>query len=158
MKLFHLAPLAALALTLASCGEAAGPTNEQASKAEKSGGFTIADGKLVLPAVVGNPGAAYFSITNGTKEPASLAAVSISGATKAEMHETSGNSMAPLTTLTLGPGATAPFEPGGKHVMVFGVPRALKPGDSVKVTLTFMGGKTAAAPLQVESASGGHDH
>jgi copper(I)-binding protein len=150
MKLSYLAPLAALALAACHQGPASAPDENPVA-----GQISVTGGKLVLPAVAGNPGAAYFTVTNGTGQPASLAAASVEGAAKAEMHETSGGSMAPLTILTLGQGASVTFEPGGKHVMVFGVPRSLKAGDSVKLTLTFSGGKSATGALQVAPPGGG---
>jgi copper(I)-binding protein len=65
--------------------------------------------------------------------------------------------MQPLTTLTLGPGATLTFAPGEKHVMVFGVPKTLQAGATSTITLTFAGGKTATGPLRVAAAGGGGD-
>lgn len=148
MKLSSLVPLAAIAL--AACGQSGPPAGESDAK---SGELTIADGRIVLPAVSGNPGAAYFTLTNGSSEPATLAAASVAGTTKAEMHESSGTSMTPIANVTLGPGASVAFERGAKHVMLFGV-KALKPGETAKLTLTFSGGKTAVAPLRIEAAGG----
>lgn len=152
MKLSYLAPLAVLALAGCNQGPASSPDEKPAT-----GQLSVTGGKLVLPAVAGNPGAAYFTVTNGTGQPASLAAASVEGAAKAEMHETSGGSMQPLTVVTLGPGAAATFEPGGKHVMVFGVPQSLKAGGTAKLTLTFTGGKTATGALQVAAPGGDGD-
>lgn len=148
MKFAHFASLAALAL--AACSQAPKPP-------APSGGPAVSGGKLVLPAVSGNPGVAYFTVKNEGAQPESLAGVSVQGASKAEMHETEGNSMSPLTTVTLGPGATATFEPGGKHVMIFGVSKSLKPGDTAELTLFFSGGKTIFGPLRVEAAGAGGD-
>lgn len=142
------------ALALAACNQTPSPDTKQDGGEE----LAVADGKLVLPAVSGNPGAAYFSIVNRTKEPASLAAAAVAGAAKAELHESSGNSMSPLAAVAVPAGATVAFERGGKHVMVFGVPQSLKPGNSVRLTLTFAGGKTITGPLQVEAAGGGEMH
>ena len=153
MKLSYLALFAALAL--AGCNQ--GPVSSGDEK-PAAGQLSVTGGKLVLPAVAGNPGAAYFPVTNGTGQPASLAAATVEGAAKAEMHETSAGSMEPLTVLTLGPGAAVTFEPGGKHVMVFGVPKSLKAGGTAKLTLTFSGGKTATGTLQVAAAGGGDMH
>jgi copper(I)-binding protein len=152
MKPSYLAPIAALAL--ASCNQQPAATADQTPAA---GQISVTEGKLVLPAVAGNPGAAYFTVSNKTAQAASLAAVSVEGATKAEMHETSGGSMQPLTTLTLGPGATLTFAPGEKHVMVFGVPKTLQAGATSSITLTFAGGKTASGPLRVAAAGGDGD-
>ena len=159
MKLAHschiavIAPLA-LALSLAGCGKNGTPA-QQGSLGQA--GLSVSGGELVLPAVSGNPGAAYFTLSNGTKDPASLAAVTVTGTTKAEMHETSGGSMAPLTVLTLSPGSAVAFERGGKHVMLFGVSKSLKAGDTAKVTLNFTGGREIMGELKVTSA-GGEDH
>jgi periplasmic copper chaperone A len=153
MKPSYLAPFAALALTACNQGPAS-----TAQESPVAGQLSVTGGKLVLPAVAGNPGAAYFTVTNGTAQPASLTAASVDGAGKAEMHETSGGSMAPLAALTVGPGGAAAFEPGGKHVMVFGVPKSLQAGNTAKLTLTFAGGKTASGPLQVTAAGGGDGH
>lgn len=147
MKIRYVASLALLAAT--SCAEPKSPTATAAA-----GEVAISNGKLVLPAVSGNPAAAYFTLTNGTAETVSLAAVSVEGSVKSEMHQTSSGSMSPITTLNMGPGASVSFERGGKHVMVFNPARSLKPGASAKLTVTFSGGKTASAPLAVESAGG----
>lgn len=151
--------LAAFALTapfalLAGCSNA---QQDQTEAAKASGELVVGGGRLVLPAVSGNPAAAYFTLTNGTKDTVSLAAVSVEGAIKSEMHQTSGTSMAPITALNMGAGSSVVFEPGGKHVMVFSLGKSRKAGDSVKLTLTFAGGKTVTAPLVIEAA-GGMDH
>jgi copper(I)-binding protein len=153
MKLSYLAPLAALALTACNQGPASSP-----DETPVAGQLSVTGGKLVLPAVSGNPGAAYFTVTNGTGQPAALAAATVEGASKAEMHESMAGSMQPLTVLTLGPGAAVTFEPGGRHVMVFGVPQSLKAGGTAKITLTFSGGQTASGPLQVAAPGGGDMH
>ena len=148
MKSVRFAALAAAlapALVIAAC-------NGQAAQSPTPNGEpAVSGGKLVLPAVAGNPGVAYFTVKNEGTQPASLAGVSVQGAAKAEMHETEGNSMSPLTIVTLGPGATASFAPGGKHVMLFGVSKSLKPGDTAELTLFFSGGRTITGPLQVEA-------
>lgn len=153
------APLA-LACALAACGQAEAPTaQEAAATSAAKAELAISDGRLVLPAVSGNPGVAYFRLTNGTAEPAALAAVTVAGATKAEMHETSGGSMAPITVVNIAPGAEAAFEPGGKHIMLFDLAKSLKPGDTAKITLNFSGGKTVSGDLKVEAVGGeAHQH
>jgi copper(I)-binding protein len=148
MKIIFLAPLALLAL--AGCGSG----KEQPATTEAAKALAVTGGSLVLPAVAGNPGAVYFTLTNGTAEAISLAAVSVEGATKAEMHETSGSKMTPIATLPVAPGESAAFARGAKHVMVFDLDPSLKPGGTTKVTLTFSGGKTVSAPLMVEPAGG----
>ncbi|RZK03089.1 MAG: copper chaperone PCu(A)C [Novosphingobium sp.] len=158
-SLLFLAPLAVLALT--ACGEAKKPADAQPSETaaapDAKPGITVADGALSLPVVKGRPGAAYFTVTNGSAATASLAAVSIDGAGKAEMHETKGGAMAPLDALEVKPGETVKFERGGKHVMVFDLAETVKAGGSAEMTLTFAGGDKVSVPLKVESIAGAMD-
>lgn len=114
-------------------------------------GITVSNGVLVLPAVKGNPGAAYFDLSNGGPAASAVAAISIDGAGKAEMHETAGGSMAPLKELNVKPGETVKFARGGKHVMVFDIADTVKPGGTAEMTLTFAGGDKVSAPLKVQS-------
>lgn len=144
-----LAPFSVLAmLALAACQQ----PDEKAAEARPAS--ALSEGRLVLPAVRGNPGAAYFTYRNGSAATATMLAVSVNGAQRAEMHETTGSSMAALSQVAIAPGAAVRFEPGGKHVMVFGVPASAKAGDSIQVTITFADGVMRSAPLAVEAAGG----
>ena len=145
------APLGLLvALSLAGCQEKAAAPQEANPDAKL--GLTLTDGQLTLPAVSGNPGAAYFTLTNGGSGTATLAAVSIGGSGKAEMHETAGGSMAPLTAVTLKGGEKVKFARGGKHVMAFGLDASITPGSKAEMTLTFADGDKLSAPLEVVAA------
>lgn len=147
-------------LALAACQQHEAPdaqgTPAAATEAapEAKPGITVRDGVLILPVVKGNPGAAYFTIANGDKSPSTIAAVSIDGATKAEMHETTGGSMAPVADVAVKPGEAVTFTRGGKHVMVFGIADTLKPGTIAEMTLTFAGGDKVSVPLEVQSLAG----
>lgn len=142
-----LALVAALGLT--GCGKKA----EQpiAASPDAKPGLAVSDGRLVLPAVSGNPAAGYFSLTNGSSSTATLAAVAIDGADKAEMHETMGGTMAPLDKLEIKAGESVTFAPGGKHVMAFGLKPDLRPGTKVEMTLTFGDGDKLSTPLTLEA-------
>ena len=154
----HPALIVAL-LALSACQQNKAPeaaaTTAAATEAapDAKPGITVSGGVLVLPAVKGNPGAAYFALGNGGPAVSTLAAVSIDGAGKAEMHETSRGSMAPFKDLAVKPGETVKFERGGKHVMVFDIADTVKPGGSAEMTLTFAGGDKVSAPLKVQSMS-----
>lgn len=113
---------------------------------------TLTGGRLVLPAVAGNPAAAYFELKNEGKKPETIAAVSVGDATSAEMHETKGGKMTPLKTLNLAAKAAASFKPGGKHVMVFGLSQQASSGASVEITLTFQNGDKLSSLLTIEKA------
>lgn len=131
----------------AAPGEAAGP--------DAKPGITASEGVLRLPAVKGNPGAAYFSVRNGGPAAATLAAVLVDGAGKTEMHESMGGSMSALKDVPLAPGETVKFAPGGKHVMLFDLDPKLAAGGTTEMTLVFTGGDKASIPLAIEPAGGG---
>ena len=148
MKLARISLFAALALS--ACQQPAEPAPDARPK------NTLSEGRLVLPAIKGNPGAAYFTYSNGDA-PVTIAAVSVAGAGKAEMHATEGGTMSALTGIAVRPGETVRFAPGGKHVMVFGLPPGAAPGGQAELTLTFAGGGKVSAPLKVEAAGGQMD-
>ena len=117
---------------------------------------TTVDGAWVrLPAVAGQPGAAYFKIRGGKAD--TLVAVSAPFALRTEMHESMKGdhgmmSMAPAKDIAVPAGGTLTFAPGGKHVMLFSVGPNVKPGDTVPVTLSFASGKKIEAPAKVVGA------
>jgi copper(I)-binding protein len=149
--------MSAAFLAVAGCKRSAEPDAAPSASASTAAGpdakpgLALTDGVLVLPPVKGRPGAAYFTVTNASAAATTLAAISIIGVDKAEMHETRGGQMAPLGTLELNPGETVRFERGGKHVMAFGIGEGIKPGGTAEVTLTFADGDKISAPLKVQS-------
>ena len=147
------------ALALAGCSgdkpaATAEPTQAASAGPDAKPGLSVSGGRLVLPAVPGNPGAAYFTLANGGDAEATVAAVHIAGAARAEMHETTGGSMSPLKTAAIAPGKSVVFAPGGKHVMAFEIAETIKPGSTVELTLTFADGDKLSTPLAVEAAGG----
>jgi copper(I)-binding protein len=152
-----LAPLAMLAACQQS-GEPV-PSEQQQTPAapEAKPGLSTSGGVLMLPAVSGRPGAAYFSIVNNSENGVELAAVHVEGALKAEMHETTGGSMAKLEKLPIAPGETVEFAQGGKHVMAFDLDEDLRAGGKTEMTLIFADGDKLSTPIKIE-AMGGMDH
>jgi copper(I)-binding protein len=109
-----------------------------------------------LPAVAGQPGAAYFTIHGGGQAD-TLVAVSAPFALQAEMHESMKGdhgimSMAPIEDVPVPASGTLVFAPGGKHVMLMSVGPKVKPGDTVPVTLSFASGKRIEAAAKVMGA------
>lgn len=152
MKRFAL--IAALALS-ACQQQAAAPADPNP---DAKPGLTLNEGRLKLPAVKGNPAAAYFTLVNAGAAETTIAAVSIDGAGKAEMHETKDGAMLPMPSLAIKAGETVAFAPGGKHVMAFDLTDKLAAGTSAEITLTFADGDKLSAPLKVEAAGAGADH
>ena len=114
------------------------------------------------PAMAGHTGVVYLSITDHGA-PDRLTGVSCPDAAKAELHESSDDhgvmKMRPVASLPVQPGETVALQPGGYHIMLVGLKRALNPGDSVPVTLTFAkaGQVTAVAMVEKRGAAPAHD-
>ena len=113
---------------------------------------------LRLPAVPGRPGAAYFHLRAGDR-PQTLVAVSTPAAIRAELHESMGGSggmmsMTPLRQVAVPAGGSIDFAPGGRHVMLFDVSPALKPGATAKLVLKFADGKAIETQAKVVGPGG----
>lgn len=163
--MIRLAPISAicLALALTACegrspetaqtGEAAASAAPTDIAPEAKPGLSLTGGRLVLPAVAGNPGAAYFTLANSSPKAATIAAVDIAGAGMTTLHQTrqvAGHSeMAELRDVAVPAGGTLVFARGGNHVMVMDLPATLKPGGTVEMTLTFADGDKLSAPLAI---------
>ncbi|MBQ1498753.1 copper chaperone PCu(A)C [Sphingomonas sp. NPDC092331] len=109
-----------------------------------------------LPAVAGQPGAAYFTVQGGATAD-TLLAVSSRAALKAELHESMKGehgmmSMAPLKDVAVPAGGKLAFAPGGRHVMLFSIGPAVKPGQTVPLQLSFASGRTLQLDAKVVGA------
>jgi len=102
-------------------------------------------GWLRLPAVTGNPGAAYFTVHGGSA-PAILLAVGVPFASRSEIHESMAGdhgamSMKPLEQIAIPAGQEVKFAPGGNHLMVYDIAPSIQSGTRVPLTLAFADGK-----------------
>ena len=115
------------------------------------------------PAAAGANGVGYLTLANHGKADA-LVGVETELAQKVEMHATRmAGGMMKMTTedrVPLPAGGQVSFAPGGRHLMLIGLKRALRPGDRVPATPHFAsgaelrlvfavgaGGPPAAAPM-----------
>ncbi len=151
--------LTSLALALSTLGLAAcsgGDSTEAPVDDGSKEGISITDGRLVLPAVNGNPAAVYFTIHNDGDRDAFVRAATVKGAESTQLHEmTTANGfeeMGEATQIAVPRGQAVEFKPGGIHVMAFKLDDTLKKGDTTEVTLTFIGGRTASFPAEVLAA------
>ena len=148
--------LAAAALLLAACGEDAAPEHVAEENGDCVAGIEVTDAWLSLPAVEGNPGAAYFTLTNTGSQPWTIRGADLLGAESAMLHETTEfnlqEDMQELVQQPVEPGETLQFAPGGKHVMVMGVPADLVAGGQGEITLTDVRGDKCSFPVEVRAA------
>jgi len=93
------------------------------------------------PAAQGDNGAIYFAIENGTENDDALVSVASDVAGAAELHlsqmEGDRMSMRQQETIAISAGEAVVFSPGGLHVMLVGLARELKNGDTFEAALQF---------------------
>jgi copper(I)-binding protein len=116
----------------------------------------VAQAWVRLPAIPGQPAAAYFTLIGGRSGDRLIQAESAM-AQRIELHESmtgmSGMAgMKPLAGVDLPAGGTIAFAPGGKHAMVYGVDPVVKPGTAIPLRFGFASGKTAEAEAKTVAA------
>ncbi len=152
MRAFRLSLMLAATFAITACNQQT--STHKVSNAKS--GITISDARLVLPAVTGNPAAAYFSVNNETDQPAKILTVDVGGAGMAMMHETlnmgARSTMQDLSNTVVPAHQSLVFSPGGKHVMVTGLTDLIKKGTNTTLTLNFDDGQKAGVDLPVVPA------
>jgi copper(I)-binding protein len=99
-----------------------------------------------------SPTAAYMTISNRGNVDDTVWAATFEGAERVELHRTTTDSngmhqMAPVDSINVPAGGTVALEPGGFHLMIFGLSRPLAAGDRVTLVLSF----EKAGPVLVEA-------
>jgi copper(I)-binding protein len=155
-----LAAVLAASTVLAGCQQSSAPDAQQSGAAAEANdamgpdakpGITADEARLVLPAVPGRPGVAYFTVRNETDATVTVAGVHIAGVGKTEMHRTEGGKMSALDKLDIEAGEAGTFAAGGLHVMAFDVGDNLKAGAETEMTLTFADGDKISLPIRIEA-------
>jgi copper(I)-binding protein len=117
-----------------------------------------------LAPVAGRPAGGYFMIMGGSTADR-LVAVEAPKPIRVEMHETKNAggrmSMVAIPNLPVPAGAHIMFEPGGKHLMLYGVPATVKAGATMKLTFRFEKAGAVTVDAAVRTAGDAvpsHDH
>jgi len=105
------------------------------------GDILFADKAVVnLSPVEGNPSAGYMDLHGGRVDVA-LVGVTSDDVLRMEMHETTEKdgmaSMAQLKSIPVPAGKTVKLEPGGKHLMIWGVGEGSKKRGLLTMTLIY---------------------
>lgn len=110
-------------------------------------------------------GAGYLTVTNTGSAPDTLVSATTSASDHVEIHEMAMKdgvmTMRPIAKgVTIAPGKSVTFAPGGFHMMLMGLKAPLKQGDKVPLTLTFAKAGKVDVTLDVQGigaqAPGGH--
>ncbi len=107
-------------------------------------------------------GAAYMTIRNTGDVPIRLTGAITPAAERVELHEMTMDGgimrMRPLTQgIVVPPGGAFRFAPGGAHLMLIGLRKALALEEFIDLRLVFEGGRTVDVELYVEAAAS-HAH
>lgn len=108
-----------------------------------------------LPA--GLPAAGYATISNAGDGPVSLTGASSPDYQHVMLHLSrlaeGDSTMVMVDHLDIGAHASKRLAPGGYHLMLTHATRAIKPGDTVPITLTFADGATLKVDFSVLPAN-----
>jgi copper(I)-binding protein len=100
-------------------------------------------------------GGVFLTVTD-SGAPDRLVGASTPVAATAELHETINDNgvmrMRPVAGLAVETGKPVVLKPGSYHVMLMGLRRQLKPGDSFPISLTFEKAGTVTATVTVAAA------
>ena len=95
------------------------------------------DAKPGAPSTAGG----YVTVVNRGKTPDALISATADVAERVEVHETRNMSgmmmMEKVARVELAPGSRVELKPGSYHLMLIGLKRSLKPGETVNLTLEF---------------------
>ena len=103
------------------------------------------------PAAQGQTGAGFMVLRNPDAKPDALVSVASPVARTVQIHQSSMSggmaSMKPVTRVELPAGGAVTFAPGGYHLMLMGLSKAVKVGDAVPATLIFASGAKVQTTL-----------
>ena len=119
-------------------------------------GIGVKEAWVRLPALKGDPAAAYFRIEGG-EEGSRLLGVSSPLVRRVELHEsvTTGarSKMKPLKAVEFSYRGRIEFEAAGKHAMLFGLAKSVKEGGSLPLTFAFDSSPPITVEAKVKSAA-----
>lgn len=105
------------------------------------------------PAGQGATGAGFMTLANPDAKPDALVAAQSPLAREVQIHQSSMKggiaSMQKAARVPVPAGGRVTFAPGGYHLMLMGLTKPLKAGDTVPVTLTFASGARVKASFVV---------
>ncbi len=120
----------------------------------KTEGVSITDPWVRQPPSSQKITALYGTIKNNSPTPVTVVGVTLEDAAQCEIHQTVIDtkgvaSMNHQPTYALKPGESLDLTPGGYHVMVMGLKKELKKGESLKGSVLLQGGGTISLEASV---------
>jgi periplasmic copper chaperone A len=107
------------------------------------------------PADSGSTGGAYFSVTNRDTVSHDITGIVTVDAASAELHETMEHEgmthMMARPSITIARDSTLVMKPGGLHVMLHALTRAVSAGDTIHLSLTLDDGHRVPVAVPVRA-------
>lgn len=105
---------------------------------------------------------AFASVTNNTDHVVTIVGGTSAIASKVEVHEVvmvdgSMKMQAKQGGIEIEPGATVTLEPGGLHIMLMGLKKAVLEGDEVSMTIDFDGAEDMKVTWPVKASLAGDE-
>lgn len=104
------------------------------------------------------PAAGYFTLYNGSSQPAELTGAASPGCGQLMLHQSiisGGTAQMKMVMSILVPAhGSVVFNPGGYHLMCMQPSEDVRPGKSIPVSLKFQDGETVSATFPVYGAKG----
>ncbi|PMD04875.1 copper chaperone PCu(A)C [Brevibacterium paucivorans] len=183
LALIPVAVVAGTALALAGCGSSKPEDQASTSAHEEVNSSPVETKDMWIKAAKDGMTAAFGTVTNTSGEDLTLTGGKSDHADVVEMHETVSDGAGGMEMkhkedgFTIKPGESKTFEPGGDHIMLMKMTKAIEPGEKVTITVTssqgdipleftakeFTGAKENYAPGDHSEHGGhgehgGHDH
>ena len=145
--------MTAAPLALTACEQ----TNAPAEAQQEISSSEVANARLVMPPVSGNPGAVYLDFTNTGDDAVTIEGGEIAGVGRTEFHlsqMTDGAMvMGKADAQTVQPGDTLSLKPGSFHMMVFEIGDGVAAGGTVEGALLGANGERFGFTADIQSAS-----
>ena len=164
----------AVAIGLAGCGQ---DESRAAGSAQTEGGSSAStnpsdsrvdaealsfDGAWVKAADDGMT-AVFGELHNNTNHDIDLVEAKYADAKMVELHETEGDGSGGVSMrekeggFTIPAGESLRFEPGGDHIMIMGLKKAIKPGEQISLDLVTADGETVEVTAVAKEYSGAQE-
>ena len=127
-----------LVVVLGGCSS----SGASASPASSTAGGIAVSGAWARAAALGGTSAAYLTIDNAGSSADRLLSVSTPAAGSTQVHETTSDpsgmtGMQPVDGIDVPAGGQVQLKPGGYHIMLMDLTKALTAGETVQLTLVF---------------------
>lgn len=142
LTLIPVAVVAGSALALAGCGSSKPQDNASTSAHEDANSSPVETKDMWIKAAKDGMTAAFGTVTNTSGQDLTLTGGKSDHADVVEMHETVSDGAGGMEMkhkedgFTIKPGESKTFEPGGDHIMLMKMTKAIEPGEKITITMT----------------------